>query len=66
MYRSLTPFLCLLSALLSGCLSAPPVAEAESGPIPARAQAGPTLPDGVEWAIPPRFDYAGSFAANIA
>ncbi|MDR1424551.1 MAG: hypothetical protein LBI92_08105 [Azoarcus sp.] len=34
MYRFLTPFLCLLSALLAGCLSAPPNVEAESGPIP--------------------------------
>ena len=34
MRHFLKPFLCLLSALLAGCLSAPPAAEAESGPIP--------------------------------
>ncbi|MDR1229400.1 MAG: WD40 repeat domain-containing protein [Azoarcus sp.] len=35
MCRFLTPFPCLLTVLLTGCPSAPPVAEAESGLIPA-------------------------------
>ncbi|MDR1228675.1 MAG: hypothetical protein LBK55_06615 [Azoarcus sp.] len=35
MCRFLTPFPCLLTVLLTGCPSAPPAAEAESGPIPA-------------------------------
>ena len=34
MRHFLTPFLCLLSALLAGCPSAPPAAEAEAEPIP--------------------------------
>ncbi|MDR1228539.1 MAG: hypothetical protein LBK55_05900 [Azoarcus sp.] len=51
MCRSLMPFLCLLTMLLTGCPSAPPAGEAESGEIPAltMVRSADLFSDGVDF-----------------